>query len=159
MKITVRPAEFKDLVKVYKLFSGILEGLPYYNTLAKTHELQKYTPLKLQEKISQDPYSVLVALDDAENIIGFCFNHFDDYTIWIDWFGVDSLMRRKGVAIAILKAVFESAKKRGAHKVWCDTRSNNEPSKSLLRKAGFKEIVEIKNHWYKQDFILWERVL
>jgi hypothetical protein len=26
-----------------------------------------------------------------------------------------------------------------------------------LKKLGFREIIELKNHWYGQDFILWER--
>ncbi|MEM2741498.1 MAG: hypothetical protein QXD95_05055, partial [Nitrososphaeria archaeon] len=85
-EITVRPAKIKELVDVYRLFSEVLNALPYYNSLAKKHELQKYVPLRLQEKISQDPYSVLIAVDNSGDIIGFCFNHFDDFTVWIDWF-------------------------------------------------------------------------
>jgi ribosomal protein S18 acetylase RimI-like enzyme len=157
--LNIRPAQPSELNEVSKLFSEILESLPYYNSLAKSSELKKYTPLKLKDKISQDPYSVIVALNGSGKVKGFCFNHFDDFTIWIDWFGVEPSSRKKGVGMAILKTVFETATKRGAHKVWCDTRSSNEPSKNLLKKAGFREIVEIKNHWYKQDFILWERFL
>ncbi|MEM2292069.1 MAG: hypothetical protein QXG39_01510 [Candidatus Aenigmatarchaeota archaeon] len=92
-EITVRPAKIKELVDVYRLFSEVLNALPYYNSLAKKHELQKYVPLRLQEKISQDPYSVLIAVDNSGDIIGFCFNHFDDFTVWIDWFGVKATVR------------------------------------------------------------------
>jgi len=157
--IVVRKAKKTELIKIGTLFSETLQALPYYNSLAKKCESKKYTPRKLAEKQSQDPYSVLVAVSESNEVVGFCFNHFDDYTIWLDWFGVKKSKRRHGIAAAILNGLFEASAKRGAHKVWCDTRSSNEPSKNLLRKMGFKEIVEIKNHWYNQDFILWERFL
>lgn len=155
--VTVRVAKIEELPEVARLFSKILSGLPYSNSLAKKHEIQKYTAARLTEKLPQDPYSVLVATEKTGKIVGFCFNRFDDFTIWIDWFGVEPSERNKGVGMAILQATFETAGKRGAHKVWCDSGTSNEPSKNLLRKAGFREIVEIKKHWYEQDFILWER--
>jgi RimJ/RimL family protein N-acetyltransferase len=157
LEITVRKAEATELSEVVKLFSEILRDIPYYNPLAKESEAKKYTVPKLARKLSHDPYSVLVATNSYGRIVGFSFNHFDDFTIWIDWFGVEQSSRNKGVGLAILKATLENAIKREAHKVWCDCRSSNEPSKNLLRKAGFREIAEIKNHWYKQDFILWEK--
>jgi ribosomal protein S18 acetylase RimI-like enzyme len=155
----VRIARKDELDEISKLFSKILEDLPYYNSLAKENELRKYTPPKLAEKQKQDKYSVLVALDESNEIVGFCFNHFDDFTIWLDWFGVKPPNRKKGTGGAIIQALFKTATERGAHKVWCDTRTSNEASKNLLRKLGFKEIAEVKNHWYKQDFILWERFM
>jgi ribosomal protein S18 acetylase RimI-like enzyme len=48
-------------------------------------------------------------------------------------------------------------RRRGAHKVWCDSRANNAPAKSLFRKIGFRKIALIEKHWYGLDFILWER--
>lgn len=157
MEISVRPAKKQELPALAKLFSEVLKRLPYYNALAKRYELRKYAPNELVQKQTKDRYSVLAALDESDRIVGFCFNHFDDFTIWIDWFGVDSSARQKGIGMTILKSTFDSARKRGAHKVWCDSRASNEPSKNLLRKAGFRDIAEIKDHWYGQDFILWER--
>lgn len=157
MNVIVKPASKSDFTAVSKLFRKILRELPYYNSLAKWHESRKYSPRLLAEKSMKDPFSVLVAKNEDGEIVGFCFNHVDDFTVWIDWFGVRSDLRRKGIGEAILNKTFETARKRGAHKVWCDTRSNNEPSKNLLRKMGFTELVTIKDHWYRQDFTLWER--
>lgn len=66
---------------------------------------------------------------------------------------------KKNTLGKLLLENFETSKKRGSHKIWCDSRSTNEPSKNLLRKVGFRENVEIKDHWYKQDFIFWQRYL
>jgi ribosomal protein S18 acetylase RimI-like enzyme len=159
IKYTIRLANISDLEQVAKLFEYILGSLEYYNSLAKETELKKYTPSRLSEKLADDPLSILVAIDSDEKVIGFAFSHFDDYTVWLDWFGVDPGLRHYGIGQSLLERTFDASKKRGAHKIWCDSRSTNEPSKLLLRKVGFKEIVEIKDHWYRQDFILWEKYL
>ena len=144
-----------EAVKVAKLFREILAELPYYNDIAKRDEAKKYSPANLRKMVKKDKYSVLIAKNGNE-IIGFCFSYFDDYTIWIDWLGVKKEERRKGIGEALLNAVIADANKRTAHKVWCDTRNNNETSKRLLTKLGFRIIAELKNHWYGLDFILWE---
>lgn len=157
MTASVGAAEKNDLAVSSRLFRRILRDMPYYNSSARWHEARKYSEKQLEKKTSEDPLSVLVAKDASGLVVGFCFNHFDDFTVWIDWFGVNPSYRTKGVGRAILSRTFETARKRGAHKVWCDSRANNEPSKSLLRNMGFREIALIEKHWYKLDFILWER--
>lgn len=97
--------------------------------------------------------------EDSSGIIGFVFNRFDDYLIWIEWFGVDQDARREGVGSALIQALVRIAPKRKAHKIWCDTRSTNEPAKATFLKNGFRDLVELKNHWYGEDYILWERLL
>ena len=157
MMVKVANANQSDLSDIAGLFARLLRGIPYYNAPAKEGEAKKYTGATLTGKLAEDPNSVLVARDPDGTVVGFCFSHFDDFTIWIDWFGVDASSRQRGVGTAILKKIVQTAPKRRAHKVWCDTRADNEPSKRLLQKMGFTRLVEIKNHWYGQDFILWER--
>ena len=159
MAVKVVRAEESDLPDTTRLFAEILREIPYYNALAKDSEAKKYTATALTKKLSEDPYSVLLAKDSDRKLVGFSFNHFDDYTIWIDWLGVDIIARQSGVGAAILRKTLQTAKKRRAHKVWCDSRASNEPSKSLLQKMEFTRLVEIKNHWYGQDFILWEKLV
>jgi ribosomal protein S18 acetylase RimI-like enzyme len=157
--LKVVDAEESDLPAAARLFAGILREIPYYNALAKDGEAKKYTTTTLSRKISEDPHSVLVAKDPDGKVVGFGFSHLDDYTVWIDWLGVDSTSRNSGVGAAILGETLRTAPERRAHKVWCDTRTTNEPSKNLLHKMGFARLVEIKNHWYGQDFILWEKLV
>jgi RimJ/RimL family protein N-acetyltransferase len=147
------------LPDVAELFGSILGELPYYNQIAKRSESQKYTLPALRGKLRGDPYSVLVARDALGHVGGFCMTHFDDYTIWLDWFGVDPRMRRSGVGTKLLKLAFRTVKVRGAHKIWCDCRSNNAPSKRILLKLGFSKVALIRHHWYGQDFIIWQRAI
>ena len=134
----------------------MLDALPYYNALAKKGERAKYTAKSLKSKLREDNYSVLVA-KDGSGLLGFAISHLDDYLVWLDWFMVDPKARRKGVGSALLHAMMETAPRRGAHKVWCDCRTDNEASKAILKRNGFARIAEVRNHWYGQDFILWER--
>jgi ribosomal protein S18 acetylase RimI-like enzyme len=156
--IVVRCAKKSELRIAAVLFRGTLMRLSFYNSLAKKNESKKYTTDKLVANRAKDPYSVLVAVDGDGRIVGICFSHFDDYTIWIDWFSVRPSFRGKGVGRALVDAVLKTARMRSAHKVWCDTRATNEPSKNLLHKSGFRMIAEVRRHWYKQDFILWEKL-
>ncbi len=158
-KLTVRPATSADLEEVSKLFRSVVTSLEYYNVLAKETELKKNTADRLLERLVDDPFSIFIAVNNDEKIVGFSFSHFNDYTVYLDWFGVEPSLRRTGIGKSLLENTFEASKKRGAHKIWCDSRSTNEPSKNLLRKVGFREIVEIMDHWYRQDFIFWEKYL
>src|ERR1700733_4514933 len=132
MTLEVVDAEQSDLPAAARLFGEILRELPYYNALAKESEARKYTTATLSRKISEDPHSVLVAKDTDGEMVGFSFNQLDDFTIWIDWLGVGSASRNSGVGAAMLGETIRTAPERRAHKVWCDTRSINEPSKNLL---------------------------
>jgi RimJ/RimL family protein N-acetyltransferase len=157
MNAYIRKPKESELPIVRKLFLDVLEEIPYYSALAKRDESRKYTVSKLATKLRNDRYSVACALNASDDIVGFLFSHFDDYTIWLDWIGVSRNERNAGIATFLLKESFRNARLRGCHKIWCDCRTTNEPSKAVLEKTGFTKIVEIKNHWYGQDFILWER--
>ncbi|HZW57949.1 MAG TPA: GNAT family N-acetyltransferase [Nitrososphaerales archaeon] len=155
--VQIRTARESELAYVRRVFLKVLKELQYYNALAKKSESKKYTVSRLSHKLREDRYSILCALDESGEIVGFLFSHFDDYTIWLDWFGVLKNARKKGTGTLLLEALFKTARVRGCHKVWCDCRTTNGPSKAALRGAGFRRIAQINDHWYRQDFILWER--
>jgi len=157
-EILVRPATRRDLPRVVSLFLEVLRLIPYYNELTKRDEPRKYTLEKLRTRLRDDSYSISVAEDDT-GLLGFAFTRFDDYVIWIEWFGVSPRSRRRGVGSAILQELVRTAPMRKAHKVWCDSRTTNEPVKATFHKNGFREVATLRNHWYGQDFILWERLV
>lgn len=155
--ILIRRPRDNEILGVRRCFLEVLQEIPYYNALAKKEESKKYTVSKLKEKLAKDRYSVVCAVNDKHEVVGLLFNHFDDYTVWLDWIAVRKDQRWKGVGNLLLTDLYRTAKLRGCHKVWCDCRTTNEPSKAALTKVGFRRIAEIRNHWYGQDFILWER--
>ena len=154
--IRVSAATNEELPRVLRWFRAMLDEIPYYNAIAKRDERAKHTISYLRDKLRADRYAVLVARDGSR-ILGFTISRFDDHLIWLEWLVVNSDSRRRGVASALIQKLIETAPKRNAHKIWCDTRTTNEPAKSTFRKNGFREIAEVKNHWYHEDYILWER--
>jgi len=132
-----------------------IQPLTYYNDRAIRAELAKYTADALRSMVEADPQAVLVARDDT-GPVGFCVSRFDDGTIWLSWFGTDPRARRKGVGASLLAALANTLPSRHAHKIWCDSRTDNVESKSVLERAGFRRITTLTNHWYGQDYFLWE---
>ncbi len=157
-QLVIRPMKAAEAANVAALFRKIVSTLDYYNRDARTNEIKRYTVQNLKRKISEDKYSVLVASEDTE-LVGFCFSRWDDHTIWLEWFGVITTVRRKGIGRLILRALESTLHKRRAHKIWCDCRTTNLKSKKLLASSGYKMIGVVRKHWYRQDFILWHKFL
>jgi RimJ/RimL family protein N-acetyltransferase len=151
-------ATIQDLEATSKVFMEVLGEIPYYNDLAKENELKKYSYVELVRKLGEDAQSVLI-LRDNQHIAAFCFSRFDDYTIWLEWFGVSKHHRGKQLSKYLLAKLDERARNKGCHKIWCDSRTENKESKNVLTRNGYALITRVDNHWYSQDFFLWQKIL
>ncbi len=132
-----------------------IERLDIYSERAKHAEFAKYTPDAIRALAAEDPHAVIVARDD-EGLTGFCLSRFDDGTVWLSWFGTAARARGRGIGTALLAALAGTLPARRAHKIWCDSRTDNLKSKSVLERAGYQRIATLANHWYGQDYYLWE---
>lgn len=155
-KINIRHATQDDCKTLPNVIETVIQAIPYYNDLAKQSEIAKFQTSDLLRKIEEDKYSVIIATNNDE-IVGFCMTRFDDYLIWLEWFGVLETHRGKGIANLLLTELEKTIIIRQCHKVWCDCRTSNIALIHILTKHGFKQVVTVHNHWYKQDFILWEK--
>lgn len=158
IQLTVDRMQLQEAESLAKLFVQVVEPLPYYNAVAKASELAKYLPTSLQSSLTKDPDSVLVA-KTAGRVVGFCFSHNDDGVVWLSWFGVHPEYRGMGIGSALLSKLEETVRGGRSHKIWCDCRTENEASKDALSKHGYLPLCTVKNHWYGQDFILWEKLV
>jgi ribosomal protein S18 acetylase RimI-like enzyme len=156
--MTIKNATPLDIEPLSLVFNQVITALPYYTDTAKEHELNKYTVSELFKKLENDPGSVIIAEDNSK-IVGFCLNRLDDMLIWLEWFGVSEVTRGRGIGKNIIQYLESTAVTRGAHKIWCDCRTENRKSINLLSAVGYTPICTLKNHWYKQDFILWQKEL
>lgn len=154
--ITLGPMAAEEAEELSRMFRQIVSGLPYYNEIAKSAEIAKYSPELLRASVSERPDSVLIARDGPK-LAGFCFSEDDDGTVWLAWFGVHPSYRRQGIGRALLQKLEEVTRNRNLHKIWCDCRTENEASKAVLSLHGYVELCTVRNHWYGQDFILWEK--
>jgi len=151
----VAPIASHEIDALARLMRDTIEPLAYYNERARRAELAKYTADGLRALAAADPQAVLVARDGTA-MVGFCVSRFDDGTIWLLWFGTAVHARGRGVGAALLAALAATLPSRQAHKVWCDSRTDNVESKSVLERAGFRRIATLTDHWFGQDYFLWE---
>jgi GNAT superfamily N-acetyltransferase len=154
--LRITPMHSGEAHEVANLLRAVVEPLSYYNELARGSEIAKYTAADLTEAVAEDPHSVAVARI-GERLVGFSISKQDDGLIWLSWLGVDPVARRQGVARALLQGVEETARLRGAHKVWADSRTENVAMAQLFPQMGYQMITTISDHWYRQDFHLWQK--
>jgi ribosomal protein S18 acetylase RimI-like enzyme len=152
----IRPMPRERAREVGDLIARVVKALPYYNERARREEVSKYGPAELAEIVTTEPLAVLTADVDGR-LAGFCISRYDDGLLWLAWFGVDEPFRRCGVGAALVGALENTLAERRAHKIWCDTRTDNVASQRLLTRFGFTRIAKLTNHWYGQDFYLWEK--
>ena len=151
----IGPVAEHEIDALAALMRDTIEPITYYNEKAISAELIKYTEDKLRALVSEDSQAVLVTRD-TNGLTGFCVSRFDDGTIWLSWFGTALRARGRGIGAALLAALAGTLTLRNAHKIWCDSRVDNTESKSALERAGYRRIATLTNHWYGQDYFLWE---
>ncbi|MFA6167995.1 MAG: GNAT family N-acetyltransferase [Gemmatimonadaceae bacterium] len=152
---TISPVAEPEYAALAALMRDTIQPLSFYNARARRAELARYTADGLRALVAEDAQSVLVARD-GDALVGFCVSRFDDGTVWLSWFGTAERARGRGIGAALLAALAETLPSRHAHKIWCDSRVENTRSASVLERAGFRRIATLKNHWYGQDYFLWE---
>ncbi len=151
----MRPSEG---LAVGRLMKRVIQGCSIYNDKAKKSEVAKYSAAELKERIAVDPDAVLVAAA-GRKVVGFCVNGRDDGLLLLEWYGVDPAWRQHGIGRQLLEKLIASARRRGSHKLWCDTHIANTGSAKLLCSLGFQPLCTLHNHWYGQDFVLWEKMV
>jgi ribosomal protein S18 acetylase RimI-like enzyme len=156
MTVTIERLGPRDAARVAALMREVIAAVPFYSDEAKRSETGKYGEEALREAAGADPDSVLVA-KAGDDVAGFCVSRYDDGLIWLSWFGVHPAWRGAGVADLLLARLEQATRARGIHKIWCDSRTENLPSRRALARAGFREICIVADHWYGQDFVLLEK--
>ncbi len=151
----IGPVAHNEFDALVTLMHDTIESLAYYNERAISAELKKYTAENLRALAVSDPHAIIVARD-SDGLTGFCLSRFDDGTIWLSWFGTAARARGRGIGASLLAALAATLPSRNAHKIWCDSRTDNKESKSVLERAGYTRITTLVNHWYGQDYFLWE---
>lgn len=155
-EVSVSYAQTEDCPTLGNAIAELIQAIPYYNDTAKKDETQKFTTKELQQKIKGDASSVIIACVN-NRLAGFCLSRFDDYTVWLEWFGVVREHRGKGIAGLLLNKLAETVAPRRCHKIWCDCRTTNKAATHILAAHGYRQLATVSKHWYGQDFILWEK--
>lgn len=154
----IRPAGAGDTAALKALFDRLVMGTELYVAGSRQADIDRFTLEALEQLIARDAQMVLI-VEDGGRPAGFCLATDQHGPIWIDWIAVAPEIRGRGVARALLSTLIETARNRGAGRVWCDCLAINAGAIAMLEAAGFTRIAHLANHWWGQDYLLWERPL
>jgi len=105
--------------------------------------------------------TAFIAEDTDGKIIGFTFGFAsqtepDLFFLW--QIGVADDMRRNGLASKLLAHLIEAAVKKGCKRVRATVNHDNEPSRRLFEKAGFKNLGRFPNFYFEgEEMIIYEK--
>ena len=156
--MNIRQADLNDISDIVKLFSEVVNSLPYYNTSGKQLEIEAHNAIHLSNQMANEPGSIWVATESSI-IVGVAITGYDYGTAYLYWLVVDEKYRRQGIADKLLNAIESHWKDNNVHKMWCDTRTTNRPMIDFLSKHKWIGFTMLRNHWYNQDFYLWEKLI
>lgn len=147
-----------EAAETHSVFEIVVKEIGYYNQRAKCTELKKYSLENISDINNPKNGFVLVARE-FNSIAGFCIAKHDDDLIWLSWYGIHPSFRGRGIARLLLTALDKTAKEVGSHKIWCDSIADNKESAHILSGCGYQKLCDLKNHWYGQDYFLWDKAI
>lgn len=151
-----------DIHKYSKLAKTTIIELPHYPEFSKKCLLHDFSIKQVKIDI-RDKNVVCIVAKKNDAVVGFIRGFFDGGVsggiFWLQWVGTDKAYRRTGVAEAMMKYLENQLRTLKIHKIVCVVRPKNKASISFFEKNKFEYITALKNHWFKKDFCLWQKVL
>ncbi len=145
----IRRAQEKDMDGINKLLMQVLmvhhQGRP---DLFQGNSRKKYTDEQLKVILQDDAAPVLAAVDEQDQVLGYAFCIFKQYTndniltdiktLYIDDLCVDEKFRGQHIGKQLYEAVLEYARKNGCYNVTLNVWSCNEAAMRFYEKCGLK---------------------
>jgi len=103
----------------------------------------------IEAQMTADPHLFLGAFEDS-HLIGTVIISCDGRKGWINRLAVDPEHRRKGIAKALVTEAEKVLRERGIRVFCVLIKDSNESSRNLFKKAGYKELKDIK-YFSKRD--------
>ncbi|MBI4215037.1 GNAT family N-acetyltransferase [archaeon] len=159
MAFKIVPMHAKDVKQTHALVHSVIRNHPSYSPEASKFWESYYTPAVLKKHLHDDDWLLLVAKQDGQ-VIGFTdIMWFTGGVARSDWTIVHTKYRNKGIGHALMRARVVAARKRSCHKMVADSIVGNKDGERLLKSSSFKKVALLRNHWFHQDYWLWEKQL
>ena len=146
--MNIRRAQEKDMERIHLLL----------NQVAMVHHIgrpdlfkagtRKYTDDQLKAIIADDQRPILVATDDADQVLGYAFCIFrqeldnniltDIKTLYVDDLCVDATLRGQHIGKALYDAAVQYAKDHGCYNLTLNVWSCNESAMRFYQSCGLK---------------------
>ena len=141
----IRPAQEKDIPKIGDLLSQV--DLIHHKGRPDIFKVgRKYTDAELRELLQDENRPILVAVDEADTVMGYCFcilqQHRDNAvltdikTLYVDDLCVDETLRGKHVGKELYRAAVALAKERGYYNLTLNVWSCNPSALRFYEAMG-----------------------
>jgi ribosomal protein S18 acetylase RimI-like enzyme len=157
--MTISKATSAEVSGLSQLAIEIISNLDYLNDQARELNVSAYQTGTLSKRLGRAHNLFLVAKDESGKIIAFCAGDSQAVTFYLEWIGVVFSQRKKGVARALLEYLPPTLKEKGDHKIWLMIRTENKESLAFFQNAGYSQVGLFQNHFFGQDYSLWEKFL
>lgn len=144
----IRRAIEKDIDKISNLLSQVLEIHAKIRPDIFVSSTVKYTTHELQTMINDEQKPIYVAVNDADEVIGYAFcivknqpftnNMVQFQTLFIDDLCVDENVRGRSVGKELFEFVKDEAKRLGCYEVVLNVWEGNDTAKHFYEKMGMK---------------------
>ena len=146
--MNIRRAEISDTKSIIKLLKQVNNVHNAVRPDLFIKDKTKYTENELIEILKNDKTPVFVAVDDNENVVGYCFgifcshekdNNFPDITtFYIDDLCVDENSRGKHTGKALYDYAVNFARENGCYNLTLNVWSGNDTAIKFYENQGLK---------------------
>ena len=126
-----------------------LEGI--YSDEARAGESNRFTLQNLELRLEDCDNKDFVAIDN-DRVVGFVYSFVEANVLFIQWVGVDSSYRKKGVMKSLLFYVENFCKTNGIATIWLDTNKKNKPAIKFFSGSGFSKFSSVDDFWYGHGY-------
>jgi ribosomal protein S18 acetylase RimI-like enzyme len=138
-----------------KLFCDVVGPLTLYDRAARDFELGLYTEQRFAEIVCEDADAIWLACVDGAPV-GFSVVEPDRDLWWFSWIGVTERGRGQRLGHLLVDNALQIARARRIRKISCVVRPQNATAISLLQGFGFEKVCDLKDHWFGEDYLLWQ---
>ena len=154
--MNIRKAKERDIAGINALLYQVhrihAEGRPDIFRLGN----KKYNDEELRAIIADDNAPIFVAVDDAENVLGYAFCIYqevkdnaslcDRKTVYIDDLCVDATLRGQHIGTALYEHVQTESRKEGCQAITLNVWCFNEGAMRFYEKLGMKPLKVVMEH-------------
>ena len=141
----IRYAEEKDIAKIGELLLQV--DLVHHNGRPDIFKIgRKYSDDELRELLKDESRPILVAVDDTDEVLGYCFGIYQQHvnnsvltdikTLYIDDLCVDEKCRGKHIGKELYEAAVRLAKESGCHNLTLNVWSCNASAMGFYESCG-----------------------
>lgn len=155
-EMTSRAATRADIDDVHRELMDLIDSMPYYCDLFKTHEKARLDRTFLRTLLEIDPWHIMLLEMDGATA-GFLISGPDCGTIFQFWSCIYPAYRGTPIGRFGMQAFIEHWDNSRFHKASTWVRPDNRPALALLKRSGYEQVALLEKHIFGEDYCVMER--